>query len=73
MTKDEAFQLLKTVLVIVYGILGVLAVFGPLAQYREWLLLAASIVSIVAAAIGVQLQRPTEQISAIKARKQADE
>ena len=69
MTKDELWNLTKTVLVIVYGILGLLAAFGPLAQYREYLLLAAGIVSIIAGTLGAQLTKPTEQIHAIKVRK----
>jgi hypothetical protein len=67
--KAEVWEVVKTLIAIVYGVLGVLAVFGPLAEYREWLVLAASIVAIIASALGVTLTKPAEQISDIKERK----
>jgi hypothetical protein len=73
MNKAELWELVKTLVVIVYGVLLLLAAFGPLAQYAEWLGLAAGIVAIVASAIGVTLTRPTVQIADIKARKAGDE
>jgi hypothetical protein len=69
MTKAELWELVKTLVVIVYGVLLLLAAFGPLAAYAEWLGLAAGIVWIVAAALGVTLTRPTVQVQDIKARK----
>ena len=69
MTKTELWELAKTVIVIVYGVLLLLAAFGPLAQYAEWLGLAAGVVAIIASALGVTLTRPTVQVQDIKARK----
>lgn len=69
MTREEWLEVVKTVVAIVYGVLGVLSVFGPLAQYREWFVLLSSIVAVFAAALGIQLTKPTEQIADIKARK----
>lgn len=69
MTKSDWWNVLKTLIVIAWGVLGLLAAFGPLAQYREWLLLAAGIVSVVAGVVGVQLQRPTTQVADIKAHR----
>jgi hypothetical protein len=73
MNKAELWELVKTLVVIVYGVLLLLAAFGPLAAYAEWLGLAAGIVAIVASAIGVTLTRPTVQIAEIKERKAGDE
>lgn len=57
MTKDELFQAFKIGVVIVYGILGLLSAFGPLAQYREWFVLIAGVVSVIAGAVfGVNLK-----------------
>ncbi len=69
MTKAEWWEVVKTVVAILYGVLLLLAAFGPLAQYKEWLTLVAGIVAIIASAIGVQLTRPTQQAMAIKERK----
>ena len=71
MTRDELWELVKTVVVILYGVLGVLSVFGPLAEYREYFLLAGSILAVIAGALGVTLTRPTQQAASIKARKAA--
>ena len=57
MNKAELLQAFKIGVVVVYGILGLLAAFGPLAQYRDWLLLVAGVVSIIASAVfGVNLK-----------------
>lgn len=69
MTKSEWWDVIKTGMVILYGILGLLSVFGPLAQYSEYLVLAASIVSIIGAALGVTLTKPAVQMATIKERK----
>jgi hypothetical protein len=73
MTKAEWWEVIKTGVVIVYGVLLLLAAFGPLAQYQQWLGLAAGVVAIIASAIGVQLTRPTVQIADIKERKAGGE
>lgn len=69
MTKSEWWDVIKTGMVILYGILGLLSVFGPLAQYSEYLVLAASVVSIIGAALGVTLTKPATQMATIKERK----
>ena len=70
MTTEQKREAVKTALVIAFGILMLLSAFGPLAQYREWFLLAAGCVSIVAGAVfGITLQAPTEQVRNIKATK----
>jgi hypothetical protein len=69
MTKAELWEVIKTCVVIVYGVLLLLSTFGPLQQYWQWFGLGAGIVAIVAAALGVQLTRPTVQVSDIKERK----
>lgn len=69
MTKSEWWDVIKTGMVILYGILGLLSVFGPLAQYSEYLVLAASVVSIIGAALGVTLTKPAVQMATIKERK----
>lgn len=72
MTREEVWELVKTLVVIAYGVLGVLAVFGPLAEYREWFVLAASILAVVAGALGVTLTKPAQQVSNIKARRSGE-
>lgn len=69
--KAEWWEVIKTGVAIAYVILGALAVFGPLAPYREWVLLASTILAGVASALGITLTKPTEQIANIKARKAA--
>lgn len=66
MTQADWWNILKTAVVIVYGVLGVLSVFGPLAQYRDWFILIGSIVAVFAGAIGVTLTRPTQQVKSIR-------
>ncbi len=70
MTTEQKREAVKTALVIAFGVLMLLSAFGPLAQYREWFLLAAGCVSIVAGAVfGVTLQAPTEQYRNVQASK----
>jgi len=70
MSPDEIRNAIKTGTVVVFGVLMLLSAFGPLAQYREWFLLAAGVVSIVASAVfGVELKKPTEQARMISARR----
>ena len=70
MTAEQKREALKTVLVILFGVLSLLSVFGPLSAYREWFLLAAGCVSIIAGAVfGVTLTPPAQQARNIKASK----
>jgi len=70
MTSDEIRNAVKTGIVVVFGVLMLLSVFGPLAQYREWLLLAAGIVSIIGSTMfGIKLETPIAQVKSIQARK----
>lgn len=72
MTSDEIRNAIKTGVVVVFGVLMLLSAFGPLAQYREWLLLAAGIVSVIGATVfGVELKTPAAQVKSIQARKAA--
>lgn len=67
MTSEQKREALKTGLVIVFGIVMLLAAFGPLAQYREWLLLAAGALSIIGSAVfGIELKTPMQQVRAAK-------
>jgi len=72
-TRSELWDVVKTIVVIVYGILVLLSTFGPLQQYWQWFGLAAGIVAIIAGSLGATLTRPTEQITSIKARKAGDQ
>lgn len=69
MTKADLWELTKTGVAIVYGVLLLLAAFGPLAQYKEWLALAAGVVSIIAGSLGVTLTKPVEQLKTLRARR----
>ncbi len=70
MTSEQKREAAKTVLVIAFGVLMLLSAFGPLAQYREWVLMVAGIVSIIASAVfGINLQSPTTQARNIQASR----
>lgn len=70
MTQDQKRDAIKTALVVLFGVLMLLSAFGPLAQYREWFLLAAGCVSIVAGAVfGVTLTPPAQQVRNVRAAK----
>lgn len=70
MTPEQWREIVKTALVVVFGVLMLLSVFGPLAAYREWLLLAAGVISIIASTVfGVTLKTPVQQAQAIKASR----
>lgn len=74
MTTEQKREAVKTALVVVFGVLMLLSAFGPLAQYREWFLLAAGCVSIVAGAVfGVTLQAPADQLRNVRAAKIAEQ
>lgn len=67
MTTEQKRQAIKSGLVIVFGVLMLLSAFGPLAAYKDWLLMAAGVVSIVASAVfGVELQTPAAQVRNIQ-------
>ena len=67
MTSEQWRELLKTGAVVAFGVLMLLSAFGPLAQYRDWLLLAAGVVSIIASTVfGVNLKTPAQQVQSIK-------
>ena len=70
MTTEQKREAIKTALVVVFGVLMLLSAFGPLAQYREWFLLAAGCVSIVAGAVfGVTLKSPADQLRDVRSSK----
>lgn len=70
MTTEQKREALKTGLVIVFGIVMLLSAVGPLAAWREWLLLAAGVLSIIGSAVfGVELKTPAAQIRNVKASR----
>lgn len=70
MTDEQKRQAIKTGMVVVFGVLMLLSAFGPLAQYKDWLLMAAGVVSIIASAVfGIELQSPAQQVRNVKAAK----
>lgn len=70
MTPEQKREAIKTGLVIVFGVLMLLSAFGPLAQYKDWLLMAAGVVSIIASAVfGIELKTPAAQVRNVKASR----
>lgn len=69
MTNEQIRDLLKTLFVIVLGVVPLLAAFGPLAEYRETILLIGGIVAVIAAALGFDLKSPAQQVRNVKASR----
>ena len=69
MTPEQRNNLIKTLVVVMSGVLSLLAAFGPLAQYREWILLAVGVVAVIASALGISLQSPVAQVQSIKSAR----
>lgn len=67
MTNEQIREALKTCFAIVIAVVPLLAAFGPLAEYRETILLIGGIIAAVAAALGFNLQSPAAQVRNVKA------
>lgn len=69
MTREDWFNVIKTGVAVLFVVLSALAAFGPLAQYRDVIMLGLTILTGVAAVFGIQLVKPTEQVRDIKAHR----
>ncbi len=69
MTNEQIRELLKTLFVVVLGVVPLLAAFGPLAQYKDTIMLIGGIVAVVAAALGFNVQSPAQQVRNVKASR----
>ena len=69
MTNEQIRELLKTLFVVVLGVVPLLAAFGPLAQYKDTIMLIGGIVAVIAAALGFNVQSPAAQVRNVKATR----